>query len=345
MYISQSMLVRWQGIKSEAFNCSNGVKQGGVLSPVLFCVYMDALLNALQECHVGCHINNEYAGALSYADDLTLLAPSFAAMREMLKVCELFSREYDVLFNGTKSVSLLFNCPVVNPLDLSLNGEVIPCKPSAVHLGNFIGQDAEQCNRKKAMSDLYARSNYVRNTYKFRRISEKCFLFNTFCTSFYGSSLLDICASESLFTCWRKCIRSLLGLNPRTHSALIPHLIGKVDLKIDLLARFFRFLLTCVSSRSGVVRTCMQTCMSSNTAVSRNIKFFMYYMNLNVEMLNDLCEDYGAVIKKKRLENCEPQTVANSTAIVELLRLRNSEMEIFLDRDQVSTLLHELCIN
>ena len=32
------------------------MKQGGVLSPVLFCVYIDGLLNAVSEAGVGCHM-------------------------------------------------------------------------------------------------------------------------------------------------------------------------------------------------------------------------------------------------------------------------------------------------
>ena len=46
----------------------NGVKQGGVLSPILFNLYIDRLLIRLQKSGVGCHMNNIYMGELSYAD-------------------------------------------------------------------------------------------------------------------------------------------------------------------------------------------------------------------------------------------------------------------------------------
>ena len=35
------------GVQSRWFAVVNGVKQGGVLSPVLFCVYIDGLLSAV----------------------------------------------------------------------------------------------------------------------------------------------------------------------------------------------------------------------------------------------------------------------------------------------------------
>ena len=52
---------------------SNRVKQGGVLSPILFTVYINELLLKLEEEGIGCRVGNYYAGCLAYADDLTLL--------------------------------------------------------------------------------------------------------------------------------------------------------------------------------------------------------------------------------------------------------------------------------
>ena len=54
----------------------NGEKQGGVFSPVLFCIYLDGLLCRLAESKIGCFIGNVFVGALAYADDIALLAPT-----------------------------------------------------------------------------------------------------------------------------------------------------------------------------------------------------------------------------------------------------------------------------
>ena len=40
---------------SEEFNVGNGVKQGGVLSPVLFSLYIDGLFDCLANSQWGCH--------------------------------------------------------------------------------------------------------------------------------------------------------------------------------------------------------------------------------------------------------------------------------------------------
>ena len=40
-YIRQSACIQWEGLKSRSFNTFNGVKQGGVIFPILFSIYYD----------------------------------------------------------------------------------------------------------------------------------------------------------------------------------------------------------------------------------------------------------------------------------------------------------------
>ena len=56
MYSQQTMTVQWANVTSNAFKTSNGVKQGGVLSPILFTLYIDLLLSRLKSCGFGCYI-------------------------------------------------------------------------------------------------------------------------------------------------------------------------------------------------------------------------------------------------------------------------------------------------
>ena len=57
-----------------SFTFSNGVQQGGVLSPVLFTLDNDDLLMNLKSLGFGCYWDGLFTGAVCYADDLVLLA-------------------------------------------------------------------------------------------------------------------------------------------------------------------------------------------------------------------------------------------------------------------------------
>jgi len=56
MYIKLVSHVSWNGISSKPCMVSNGVKQGTVISSILFYVYIDGLLMALQNAGYGCYI-------------------------------------------------------------------------------------------------------------------------------------------------------------------------------------------------------------------------------------------------------------------------------------------------
>jgi arginine exporter protein ArgO len=71
---------------SDYFSAVNGVKRGGVLSLILNCVYIDDLMLALSISGVGCYIDTTFVGALAYADDIVLVAPTPTAMRKLLSI-------------------------------------------------------------------------------------------------------------------------------------------------------------------------------------------------------------------------------------------------------------------
>ena len=83
----QSIMVNWNGEYSSTFSVGNGVKQGGVLSPVLFTVYLDDLIDQLKKKGLGCHFNGHFVGSFIYAYDISLLAPSCDALNNMFNVC------------------------------------------------------------------------------------------------------------------------------------------------------------------------------------------------------------------------------------------------------------------
>ena len=106
IYRNQSCYVKWNSKKSDSFDIQNGVRQGVIVSPILFCTYLDTLLERLRSSGLGCHAGGLFIGSLGYADDVILLSPSREALQLMLKICEDFASEHSMQFCTDPTPSL-----------------------------------------------------------------------------------------------------------------------------------------------------------------------------------------------------------------------------------------------
>ena len=102
MYTNQVCSVKWDNELSDCFYVSNDVKQGGMISPLLFSSYIDNLFAQLQHSGLGCHAGLSHAGAFDYTDDIALLAPSFQCLTGMISICEEYARSHSITFNPNK---------------------------------------------------------------------------------------------------------------------------------------------------------------------------------------------------------------------------------------------------
>ena len=76
----QEFMVRWLNTASKTFQCSNGIRQVGQLSRLMYNVCTDDLNHHLQlVTGVGCYVGGAWINSQCYADDMVLLAPTETA--------------------------------------------------------------------------------------------------------------------------------------------------------------------------------------------------------------------------------------------------------------------------
>ena len=216
MYTHQKCRIKWSNSHSKSFDIKNGVKQGGVLSPMLFNIYIDVLLNRLKHSGIGCQIAHNYFGSLAYVDDIFLLWPNISSLNTMLKICETFSDEYKILFNASKSKLVVFGNDS-NCTDVFLQGNVIVKTKVEKHVGNLVGSDFNIKSQvaQNACNQLYGKVNLL-----IRQMGAcNCFilykLFKNYCMSFYGCQLWNYSAFKvvnTVYVAWRKCVKRILKL-------------------------------------------------------------------------------------------------------------------------------------
>ena len=127
--------VKWDGHFSEWFDVSAGVRQGGVLSPDFYGIYVDELICILKSSNVGCYVLEKFAAALIYADDMAILAPSLRGLQKLLLLCESYCIEWDIKLNPGKTKNLSFGAKSQPSCSLQLNGSSIEWVTKWKYLG------------------------------------------------------------------------------------------------------------------------------------------------------------------------------------------------------------------
>jgi len=101
-----STCVKWGSYVTDFFVLRCGVRQGGVLSPYLFAVYVDTVFECVSDCGLGCSIKRYFMSIFMYADDIILLAPTVSALQRLLHACETELKWLDMSINVNKSACI-----------------------------------------------------------------------------------------------------------------------------------------------------------------------------------------------------------------------------------------------
>ena len=165
---------------------SSGVRQGGVLSPILFTIYIDELLLQLKRDGIGCHWGHLFAGAFCYADNLIFFAPSLSA---------LFAVSHEIKFNGSKTQLIRFgrepscDCQAV----ISCGGTQLHFVNTVTHLGHLLTYDlSDSADITSKTRDMVKKANSVRLSFAGIDPAILTHLLSSFRFSLHGAALWNL---------------------------------------------------------------------------------------------------------------------------------------------------------
>jgi len=259
-YYHQEMYVRWGNTFSSSFRVSNGVKQGGILSPVLFNIYMDKLSCNLNESGIGGDIGGILFNHLCYADDLCLVSLSSAGMQQLLNICNKYASEHCLLYNGNKSYSLCFKpkCIKFESPSFYLDKLKIPIVNHCKYLGIIVCEKNCDLDLKRQMRKLYANTNLLLRKFSKCSVYVKCYLFKAYCSNLYCSSVWfdsTKTAMNKLKIAYNNSLRRLLGI-PKYNSASQMFVNHNVPSFGELLRKYvFSFMNRVVNSSNCYLRS------------------------------------------------------------------------------------------
>ena len=345
-YTRQSVRVQWDGVHSRNFNTFNGVKQGGVISPILFAIYYDELIARLSNSRYGCRLSGKFVGALAYADDITLISPSLYGLQQMVNICTDFGAEYHVTFNDKKTVGIAFGTSAAGCKAIRVNGTAINWSNQVKHLGNVIDcnlTDVADSNTKKG--HFIASVNWFVSHFS-DKVPLDCYtrLFQTYCSSHYGSVLWELHDKGFNGFCvtWNKGVRRVLNVPSMTHTALLGPLINTCHISVILVKRFCKFIDTMLASDNEIIRLIIRRALlSAQSPIGRNIAILRSVHSIRVRYT---CKRHAYMQALQKA--CSKVHVSDTVLFVrELLRIRNNEICVSeFTRPEIATLIEYLCI-
>ena len=338
MYVNQTLRVRWDNTLSETFTVSNGVKQGGVISPIFFCVYMDELITLLKSSQVGCWMGGVYAGAFVYADDFKLLAPSTKALKIMLEICVNYAEKYDAIFND-KSELIVFKARSHNdlPPEIMINGKQVRSVNSITYLGHDICDDIFKCDNSKCIRDFYVQCNSFLGDFNNTTSYMRNHLFFKYCSSFYGSQFLPIYndTMNEVIRAWRVAVRKVWRVPWNTHCVLLPHLADVMPPELSFAKRAISFTRSLIESSNETVRTITgMGVYGKHSILGANARHLTYKYDMNCKLVKQ-------VWKRQCIEQDEVTRVSHQ--LKELCYMRDTHNTNILSRDEIKSIITMLC--
>ena len=150
LYKGQTAVVRTEFGDTEPFPIGKGVRQGCILSPMLFNLYAEEIMRdaGLQESQSGVRIGGRVLNNLRYADDTTLMAGTDAELKDLSIAVKDSSKKYGLTLN-MKKTKVMTTAKDTNTFELA--GEDIEVVDSFTFLGSNIergGDCKEEISRR-----------------------------------------------------------------------------------------------------------------------------------------------------------------------------------------------------
>jgi hypothetical protein len=346
MYVNQKVRVKYNNTFSDYFSVSNGVKQGGVISPTLFTCYVDGMLEELKSSGLGCKMGHIYTGSISYADDLILLAPTIGALKGMVAICEQYAEKHKILFNGRKSKLIVFNNTGDIRPKIYVNKEQVEQVSKITYLGHTLHADRNNPHIEDIKRDFVSKFNAFIGD--FSQVSSEINqrLFYTYCMSMYGLNICDFesNAMNSLYTEWRKCVRRVLRVPPRTHSVLLCHILQSLPPEVIFMQRFLQFFFAGYNSHNETVNFVFKQSICSKSRIGNNLKHIMNKISICVCDATKHKPDFLCrKVSDCWFSLCNEHDIAVGHQIRELMLMRDSIYNDVLNFSQCQEIINYLC--
>jgi hypothetical protein len=284
------------------FGTSVGVKQGGKLSPFLYNLLVDTLLNNIEASGLTYKVNGKSKGILVYADDTNVICDSFLKMRLVIQIIENFCSDFDITINvrKTKWMRLTPNYSLYNEC-LQIGGVIVEEVKVFKFLGVILTANGDfhehYNNRRKLFFGGISEINNFGFNSRDMSTKVKALLYTSLARSklVYGLETILLKKDEShklLSTLESNQIKKACNLSSRSKSKILLYALGISPIEMALIKRKIGFL----------IQLCNNTATADLIIAGSHHTLIDIYKILDIDYERDIVkggEHYLQLIRRK----------------------------------------------
>ena len=251
LYYEQTAAVRVEDELTDWVNIKRGVRQGCVMSPVLFSLYGETIMRNIADLE-GIKVGGQNVNNIRYADDTVLIADSEEKLQRIIDEVDAAGEELGLKINRSKTECMVMSKRSAPSCDLKIGNEPIKQVDRFKYLGSTITEDC------RSESDIKQRIGIARSAFgKMRNvISNRHVRIMTrmrIIKSYIWASLLYGCETWTInaamekrleafeMWCWRRMLR-VSWTERRTNESILEEIGKQRELMRTIKKRQLGFL-------------------------------------------------------------------------------------------------------
>ena len=277
IYRGNKMFVKTNNGLLQPFETTIGVKQGCVLSPILFNIFIDKINEVFDESCAPIKINNLNLNCLLWADDLVIFSQTAEGLQNSIDKMKVFYKNLGLKINVKKTKIMIFNkrgLSLKGKYNFFLGGEALEVTDQYQYLGlkirpsGAMGLAVEELNTK-ATKAWFSISKIL---YKHKRLEVRRSLqifdslivpISTYGAEFWLPHSLpakSFRSFDNLLNCWenfvpekinQKCCRLILGVHKKASRLAVLGELGRHPLLIKSLSHSLNYKLNLNKNRDS----------------------------------------------------------------------------------------------
>ena len=318
MYSKTLCCIKSGNMRSAYFKYNRGVRQGCILSPLLFNLYLNDLPLLLQNIDGPDPItlpNGSLLNSLFYADDLVLISTSASGLQKCINSMQQYCKDWMMSVNTKKTKVVIFQKKTrkstLQKYSFFLNDSQIDIVQDYTYLGSTISSNGSFSNSKlksvdKTRRSIFATKRFLDFSNLPIRICNRLFdalfspilLYNSEIWGAYDSLNFEKWEKDPVERLHSQFFKLYLGLNKRAPNVAARNEVGRISLKSLIYRNMLRFWMHLQDlPTESIAKQCLSI---SNTLALHDNPSFMTSINKIIETFQDISDTNPLLVENSQ---------------------------------------------